>query len=196
MTSDRRVEPLHLQRSRTMPWWRSSVDLPAVRPLVQPTRTGNGIGDLDGITARLEHIASLGVDGLWLNPCYPSPNKRRRVRRCGLPRRSTSSTAGLPAFRPPARRGPCPRTQAADGPRPQPLLRPAPVVPGRRSPRRSRIGGTRSGSSFGKATARTVVRCRRTTGTPSSVVLPWTRLSTTDGTPEQWYLHSFDSDPA
>ena len=33
----------------------------------------DGVGDLDGITSRLDHIASLGVDAIWLNPCYPSP---------------------------------------------------------------------------------------------------------------------------
>ncbi len=35
--------------------------------------TGDGIGDLAGIRSRLDHIASLGVDAIWLNPCYPSP---------------------------------------------------------------------------------------------------------------------------
>ena len=34
---------------------------------------GDGIGDLGGIRARLDHIASLGVDAIWLNPCFPSP---------------------------------------------------------------------------------------------------------------------------
>jgi alpha-glucosidase len=36
---------------------------------------GNGIGDLDGITAHLDHIAALGADAIWLNPCYPSPQR-------------------------------------------------------------------------------------------------------------------------
>lgn len=35
--------------------------------------TGSGIGDLVGVTRRLDHIASLGVDALWLSPFYPSP---------------------------------------------------------------------------------------------------------------------------
>lgn len=34
---------------------------------------GDGVGDLAGIRAHLDHIASLGVDAIWLNPCYPSP---------------------------------------------------------------------------------------------------------------------------
>jgi alpha-glucosidase len=36
---------------------------------------GDGIGDLRGLAARLEHIADLGVDGIWLNPCYTSPQR-------------------------------------------------------------------------------------------------------------------------
>ncbi|MDZ4197962.1 MAG: alpha-amylase family glycosyl hydrolase, partial [Kiritimatiellia bacterium] len=34
---------------------------------------GDGIGDLPGITARLDYIQSLGVNALWLNPCFVSP---------------------------------------------------------------------------------------------------------------------------
>ena len=34
---------------------------------------GDGIGDLPGIIARLDHLAALGVDVLWLSPVYPSP---------------------------------------------------------------------------------------------------------------------------
>ncbi len=34
---------------------------------------GDGVGDLAGIHSRLDHIASLGVDALWLSPVYPSP---------------------------------------------------------------------------------------------------------------------------
>lgn len=34
---------------------------------------GDGVGDLRGIRARLSHLVDLGVDAVWLNPCYPSP---------------------------------------------------------------------------------------------------------------------------
>ena len=34
---------------------------------------GDGVGDLRGIASRLDHLAWLGVDALWLSPIYPSP---------------------------------------------------------------------------------------------------------------------------
>jgi 1,4-alpha-glucan branching enzyme len=34
---------------------------------------GDGIGDLPGATARLDHLADLGVDAVWFNPCFASP---------------------------------------------------------------------------------------------------------------------------
>ncbi|HEY2043454.1 MAG TPA: glycoside hydrolase family 13 protein [Jatrophihabitans sp.] len=56
------------------PWWRDSVIYQLyVKSFADSD--GDGIGDLDGVTARLDHIAGLGVDGIWLNPCYPSPNR-------------------------------------------------------------------------------------------------------------------------
>ena len=38
-----------------------------------PTPTGDGIGDLGGITGRLDHLRTLGVDVIWLSPVYRSP---------------------------------------------------------------------------------------------------------------------------
>jgi alpha-glucosidase len=53
-------------------WWRGSVTYQVYPRSFQDT-TGNGIGDLPGITARLDHVASLGVDAVWLSPIFPSP---------------------------------------------------------------------------------------------------------------------------
>ena len=36
---------------------------------------GDGVGDLDGVAMRLDHLAWLGIDGIWLNPIHPSPNR-------------------------------------------------------------------------------------------------------------------------
>ncbi len=54
------------------PWWRTaSVYQLYIRSFADSN--GDGIGDLRGIRERLPYIAALGVDAIWLNPCYPSP---------------------------------------------------------------------------------------------------------------------------
>lgn len=37
--------------------------------------TGNGVGDLRGIIEKLPYLAELGIDMVWLNPFYPSPQR-------------------------------------------------------------------------------------------------------------------------
>ena len=53
-------------------WWRSAV-IYQVYPRSYQDSTGNGVGDLDGITSRLDHIAELGADCIWLSPIFASP---------------------------------------------------------------------------------------------------------------------------
>ncbi|KRV49822.1 alpha-amylase [Wenjunlia vitaminophila] len=53
-------------------WWRESVVYQVYVPSFADS-DGDGIGDLPGITGRLEHLAGLGVDAVWLTPFYPSP---------------------------------------------------------------------------------------------------------------------------
>jgi alpha-glucosidase len=54
------------------PWWRSAV-IYQVYPRSFADSDGDGVGDLPGITARLEHVARLGADAIWLSPFYSSP---------------------------------------------------------------------------------------------------------------------------
>ncbi|SPM31630.1 glycoside hydrolase family 13 protein [Mycobacterium terramassiliense] len=54
------------------PWWSSAVFY-QVYPRSFADSDGDGIGDLDGLTARLEHLTYLGVDAIWLNPVTVSP---------------------------------------------------------------------------------------------------------------------------
>ncbi|MFN8076042.1 MAG: glycoside hydrolase family 13 protein [Kineosporiaceae bacterium] len=53
-------------------WWRDAV-IYQVYPRSFADGDGDGVGDLPGITARLDHIAKLGVDAVWLSPFYTSP---------------------------------------------------------------------------------------------------------------------------
>ena len=53
-------------------WWRGSVTY-QVYPRSFQDSVGNGIGDLPGITRRLDHIAALGADAVWLSPIFTSP---------------------------------------------------------------------------------------------------------------------------
>ena len=53
-------------------WWRSAV-IYQVYPRSFADSTGDGIGDLRGITARLGDLAELGIDAVWLSPFYTSP---------------------------------------------------------------------------------------------------------------------------
>jgi alpha-glucosidase len=55
-------------------WWRDGV-LYQIYPRSFADANGDGIGDLRGIIARLDHLEWLGIDGIWLNPTMPSPNK-------------------------------------------------------------------------------------------------------------------------
>ena len=56
----------------TEPWWRDAVTYQVyVRSFADGN--GDGVGDLRGIRERLGYLADLGVDALWLNPCFPSP---------------------------------------------------------------------------------------------------------------------------
>ena len=53
-------------------WWKHAVIYEAYPRSIQDSN-GDGIGDLNGITQRLDYLESLGVNAIWLTPIYPSP---------------------------------------------------------------------------------------------------------------------------
>lgn len=56
------------------PWWHDAVFY-QVYPRSFADSDGDGVGDLRGILGRLDHLADLGVDCLWLSPIFDSPNE-------------------------------------------------------------------------------------------------------------------------
>ena len=53
-------------------WWRGAV-IYQIYPRSFQDSSGNGVGDLKGIVDRLDHVASLGVDAIWISPFFTSP---------------------------------------------------------------------------------------------------------------------------
>jgi alpha-glucosidase len=59
--------------SASNPWWQHAI-VYQIYPRSWVDSNGDGIGDIAGITSRLDYLAWLGVDAIWLNPITPSPN--------------------------------------------------------------------------------------------------------------------------
>src|SRR6202012_232294 len=58
----------------TAQWWRGAVIYQVyVRSFCDSN--GDGVGDFRGLISKLDYIASLGVDAIWLSPIHPSPNR-------------------------------------------------------------------------------------------------------------------------
>lgn len=69
-----RMEPMIAAETAQRPWWKGAA-IYQIYPRSFMDANGDGIGDLPGITARLDHVASLGVDAIWISPFFTSPMK-------------------------------------------------------------------------------------------------------------------------
>src|SRR5262249_40562106 len=54
------------------PWWKHAVFY-EIYPRSFADSDNNGLGDINGITSKLDYLKQLGVDAIWITPCYPSP---------------------------------------------------------------------------------------------------------------------------
>jgi alpha-glucosidase len=60
------------QQSASDPWWKHAV-IYEIYPRSFQDSNGDGVGDINGITQRLDYLRDLGVDAIWITPMYPSP---------------------------------------------------------------------------------------------------------------------------
>ena len=147
------------------------------------------MGDLPGITARLPHLAELGVDAVWLSPFYTSPQHDAGYDVADYrdvdPRFGTLADSDAMVERAHELGSARARRHRA-----QPLLQRPPVVPG--GPR-CRAGQSPSApaTSSARAAARTATR-PPTTGSATSVAPPGAGDRGGRVSPGQWYLHLFD----
>ncbi|OAT81581.1 alpha,alpha-phosphotrehalase [Bacillus sp. MKU004] len=56
------------------PWWKNSI-VYQIYPKSFNDTTGNGVGDIKGITQKLDYLKELGIDVVWLTPIYKSPQR-------------------------------------------------------------------------------------------------------------------------
>ncbi len=65
------------KKNKTIPgrkWWKEAV-VYQIYPRSFKDSNGDGVGDLKGITSKLDYVKSLGVNVIWLNPIFASPNR-------------------------------------------------------------------------------------------------------------------------
>jgi alpha-glucosidase len=67
-----RGEIVAMKNAASGRWWQRGV-IYQIYPRSFQDSNGDGIGDLNGITARLDHLVALGVDALWISPIFLSP---------------------------------------------------------------------------------------------------------------------------
>ena len=59
-------------QAKADPWWKHAL-VYEIYPRSFQDSNGDGVGDLNGITQRLDYLKDLGVDAMWISPMYPSP---------------------------------------------------------------------------------------------------------------------------
>ena len=61
-----------VSNARSALWWQGGV-IYQIYPRSFQDSNGDGIGDIEGIIGRLDYLADLGVDAIWISPIFPSP---------------------------------------------------------------------------------------------------------------------------
>jgi len=64
--------PAHAVDAEGHQWWQNAVFY-EIYPRSFADSNNDGVGDLKGITSKLDYLKDLGVDAIWISPCFPSP---------------------------------------------------------------------------------------------------------------------------
>ena len=171
------------------PWWSSAVFY-QVYPRSFADSDGDGVGDLDGLTARLDHLERLGVDAIWINPVTVSPMADHGYD-VADPRDIDPLFGGLAAFE-----------RLVDAAHRRGIKVTMDVVPNHTSSAHPWFQATLDGGPGADARERYIFRDGRG---PGGALPPnnwtsvfggsaWTRVVEPDGSPGQWYLHLFDAE--
>jgi alpha-glucosidase len=67
-----KVEHKHASPVTQDPWWKHAV-IYEIYPRSFQDSNGDGVGDINGITSRLDYLHDLGIGAIWITPMYPSP---------------------------------------------------------------------------------------------------------------------------
>jgi alpha-glucosidase len=65
-------QPTSITQPAAHEWWKNAV-IYEIYPRSFQDSNGDGVGDLKGITSRLDYLEDLGIDAIWITPMYPSP---------------------------------------------------------------------------------------------------------------------------
>ena len=189
MTTQRLSTPPSEARNRPVtPWWVDAV-IYQVYPRSFADADGDGMGDLRGVTSRLDYLAQLGVDAIWLSPFYLSPQHDAGYDvadyRAVDPRFGTLADADemIAAAHEAGIRvvvDLVPNHTSSEHAWFQAALAAAPG-----SPERARYHFAEGRGEHGELSPN---NWESTFGGGA-----WTRVTEADGTPGQWYLHLFDT---
>ncbi|MEN5075035.1 glycoside hydrolase family 13 protein [Isoptericola cucumis] len=179
---------VHAGSDSAREWWRDAV-IYQVYPRSFADADGDGIGDLPGVTSRLGHLASLGIDALWLSPFYRSPQRDAGYDVADY--RDVDPLFGtLDDF-----------DELLAGAHARGIRVVVDLVPNHTSDQHVWFTEALAAAPGSPERARYVFRDGRGPGgdePPNNWQSvfggpAWTRLTEADGTPGQWYLHLFDS---
>ena len=171
------------------PWWSRAVFY-QIYPRSFGDSIGDGVGDLDGVTARLDYLEQLGIDAIWLNPVNVSPMADHGYD-VADPRDVDPLFGGLAALE---------RLIAAAHQRDIKIT--MDLVPNHTSSQHPWFAAALAAGHGSAVRDRYIFRAGRGpdgSEPPNNWVSifggpAWTRVTEPDGNPGQWYLHLFDEE--